>query len=107
MDALTCLAEPTRRRIVELLIEGEKSFGEIASNFAVSGPAVSQHLKLLRESRLVTRRTDGQRRVYRIDREGFSPVRVWLDRVVVPRQRADHAEARPEHEMLRSAFYQT
>ena len=75
------LSDPTRRQILELLAWGELSAGEIAGRFAVSGPAVSQHLRVLREARLVAFRTDAQRRIYRLDPEGLGEVDAWLGRI--------------------------
>ena len=80
MRALEALADPTRRRIVELLAERERDAGEIASHFAVTRPAVSRHLRLLRESGLVRSRTEAQRRVYSLDAEPFAELDEWLAR---------------------------
>jgi DNA-binding transcriptional ArsR family regulator len=79
-DALAALADPTRRRILEELHDGPKPVGALAARLPVSRPAVSQHLKLLKQARLVDDRPDGTRRVYFIDRRGLSAVRAWLDR---------------------------
>jgi DNA-binding transcriptional ArsR family regulator len=67
MKALEVLAEPTRRQIVELLAEGERSAGEIASHFPTSRPGISRHLRVLREHGLVRTREDAQRRLYSLD----------------------------------------
>ena len=64
MKALEALADPTRRRIVELLADGERSAGELAANFDTSRPGVSRHLRVLREHGLVQARDDGRRRLY-------------------------------------------
>ena len=80
MRALEALADPTRRRIVELLAETERDAGEIASHFAVTRPAVSRHLRLLRESGLVRSRTEAQRRVYSLDPEPLAELDEWLAR---------------------------
>ena len=81
MDAFTVLADPTRRRIIETLAVGEAAAGEIAGKFEISGPAVSQHLKVLREAGIVEVRTDGQRRIYRLADDGLNDVDAWLARV--------------------------
>jgi DNA-binding transcriptional ArsR family regulator len=77
--ALTALADPTRRRVFETLRKGPRSVGEIAGRMPVSRPAVSQHLKVLKEAGLVSDRADGTRRVYHIDPKGLAAVRRWLD----------------------------
>jgi DNA-binding transcriptional ArsR family regulator len=79
--AFTALADPTRRRIVELLAQRELPAGEIADRFDVSAPAISQHLKILREAQLVSVRADAQRRIYGIDPAGFAELDQWLTRV--------------------------
>ena len=81
MDALAALADPTRRRIVELLARGERSAGDLVDQFDVSGPAISQHLKALREAGLVHVRADAQRRIYALDPAGLAEVDAWLERV--------------------------
>jgi DNA-binding transcriptional ArsR family regulator len=79
-DALVALADPTRRRVFDQLRTGPKPVGVIAAKVPVSRPAVSQHLKVLREARLVTERREGTRRVYFIDPHGLGELRAWLDR---------------------------
>ena len=74
MESLTALADPTRRKIVEMLGRGERAAGEIAERFAVSGPAISQHLKVLRDAKLVAVRVDGQRRIYSLDPAGLDEI---------------------------------
>jgi len=81
MDAFQAIADPTRRHIVEHLAGGEASFGDLASRFAMSRPAVSQHLKVLRDAGLVTARAEAQRRIYRLDAAALSDVEAWLERV--------------------------
>jgi DNA-binding transcriptional ArsR family regulator len=81
MSALQALSDPTRQRIVEMLAEGALSSGEIAGRFKLSPPAISQHLKTLREARLVTVRTDRQRRIYSLDPEGVAEVADWVERI--------------------------
>jgi len=78
MDSLAALADPTRRRIVETLAEGALSSGEIASRFSISAPAISQHLRTLREARLVRVRAVAQRRIYELDRAGVDDVSDWV-----------------------------
>lgn len=80
MQSLEALADPTRRRIVELLAERERSAGELVQKFAMTAPAVSQHLKVLREAQLVTARVDGQRRIYTVNPAGFDELEGWLAR---------------------------
>ena len=77
--ALVALADPTRRQIFETLSSGAKSVGAIAERLPVSRPAVSQHLKVLRDAGLVGDRAEGTRRVYYIDPDGLAPLRAWLD----------------------------
>jgi len=79
--AFAALADPTRRRIVELLAQHELPAGEIAERFEVSAPAISQHLKVLRQAQLVSVRADAQRRIYGIDPSGFAELDQWLVRV--------------------------
>jgi DNA-binding transcriptional ArsR family regulator len=78
MDALAALADPSRRRIVEMLAQRELSAGEIAGRFATSAPAISQHLKVLREAQLVRVRAEAQRRIYELDPDGLSELHAWL-----------------------------
>jgi len=78
--ALEALADPTRRRIFERLRNGPKPVGAIAAGLPVSRPAVSQHLKVLKDAHLVRDETVGARRIYRIDPRGLGPLRAWLDR---------------------------
>jgi DNA-binding transcriptional ArsR family regulator len=79
-DALGALADPTRRRIVELLAEGERSAGELAAQFRTSRPGVSRHLRVLREHGLVRARSAGQRRLYTLDPAPLAEVDAWLER---------------------------
>src|SRR5216684_9094202 len=78
-NALAALADPTRRRVFERLKSGPKPVRKIARGMTVSRPAVSQHLKVLKEAGLVTDRPDGTRRVYHIDPQGLGALRAWLD----------------------------
>src|SRR5438477_12091608 len=77
--ALAALADPTRRRVFERLKSGPKPVGAIARGLPVSRPAVSQHLKALKEAGLVADEPQGTRRVYFIDPQGLGSVRKWLD----------------------------
>ena len=75
------LADPTRRRIIESLAAGETSFGELAAKFEMSRPAVSQHLKVLRDAGIVRARVDAQRRIYRLNDDSLAEVEAWLGKV--------------------------
>src|SRR5580704_6772122 len=77
--ALQCLSDPTRRRIFERLRGGPRSVGVLAHGLPVSRPAVSQHLKMLKDAGLVKDRAEGVRRVYYIDPDGLGELRRWLD----------------------------
>jgi DNA-binding transcriptional ArsR family regulator len=81
MDTFTALSDPTRRKIIESLAVAETSFGELADKFEMSRPAVSQHLKVLREAGIVTARVDAQRRIYRLDDDCLEEVEEWLGKV--------------------------
>src|SRR5262249_11868383 len=78
-SALAALADPTRRRVFERLKSGPKAVGAIARGLPVSRPAVSQHLKVLKEAGLVADQPEGTRRVYYIDPQGLGALRAWLD----------------------------
>ena len=77
--AFSALSDPTRRRVLERLGAGPLPVGEIARGLPVSRPAVSQHLKVLKDAGLVIDRAEGTRRVYAIDPRGLGAVRAWLD----------------------------
>jgi DNA-binding transcriptional ArsR family regulator len=79
VNALAALSDPTRRRIVELLAEGELSAGEIASRFPTTRPGVSRHLRVLREHGLVRARAEGQRRLYSLDPRPLEELDAWLE----------------------------
>ncbi|HUO74159.1 MAG TPA: metalloregulator ArsR/SmtB family transcription factor [Solirubrobacteraceae bacterium] len=79
-NQLTALADPTRRTIFERVADRPQSVGELAAELPVSRPAVSQHLKVLKDARLVTDVADGTRRVYHIDPDGIEALRAYLDR---------------------------
>lgn len=78
MQSFTALSDPTRRRIVELLSRGERAAGEIVEAFEVSAPAISQHLKVLREAGLVEMRVNAQRRIYRLNPQGLDEMDAWI-----------------------------
>src|SRR3954454_7929549 len=77
--AFAALANPTRREVFERLSRGPRAVGDLANDLPVSRPAVSQHLKVLKEAGLVIDRPDGARRVYQIDPRGLGQIRAWLD----------------------------
>ncbi len=81
MDTFTALADPTRRHIIELLAAREQSFGELADRFEMSRPAVSQHLKVLRDADIVASRPDAQRRVYRLNDGALDELEQWITSV--------------------------
>jgi len=100
MDAaLNALAEPRRREILRLVAGDERSAGEIASNFDVTRPAISQHLTVLKEAGLLIERREGTRRLYRARPEGLAEVQAFLDEFWGDRlERLKHAA---EHEQRR------
>lgn len=77
--ALAALADPTRRAVFERLRAAPSSVGRLAEGLPVSRPAVSQHLKVLKDAGLVAEMQEGTRRIYRIDHEGLGHLRAWLD----------------------------
>ena len=83
MNAFDILGDPVRRRILELLAEGERSAGELGAvvqeQFGISQPAVSQHLRVLRDNGFATVRAAGNRRLYAVDAEPLREVDAWLD----------------------------
>jgi DNA-binding transcriptional ArsR family regulator len=83
MHALDILGDPVRRRILELLVSGEQTSGAVVEvvnrEFGISQPAVSQHLRVLREAGFATVRADGQRRLYAIDSRPLEEAALWLD----------------------------
>ncbi|HEX2099087.1 MAG TPA: metalloregulator ArsR/SmtB family transcription factor [Candidatus Synoicihabitans sp.] len=78
MESFSALADPTRRRIVELLALHDRTAGEIVGEFEVSAPAISQHLKVLRESGLVRVRARGQHRIHSLEPRGLDELEEWL-----------------------------
>jgi DNA-binding transcriptional ArsR family regulator len=84
VQAFDVLGDPVRRRILELLADGERSVGAVSevirAEFGISQPAVSQHLRVLRESGFATVRADGTRRLYAVDSAPLQEVDIWLER---------------------------
>jgi DNA-binding transcriptional ArsR family regulator len=78
-EAIRAIAEPNRRRILQLVTAKELSAGEIAAEFEITRPAVSQHLGVLREAGLVSERREGTRRLYSLRPEGFDDLRSFLE----------------------------
>jgi DNA-binding transcriptional ArsR family regulator len=78
-EALSAIDDPTRRLLLERLTAGPRSAGELAEGLPMSRPAVSQHLRVLREARLVNEQREGTRRVYRLDPRGLSQLRAYFD----------------------------
>lgn len=98
--AMDALGDPTRRTIFERLREGPRAVGELAAELPVSRPAVSQHLRILKEAGLVTERRDGTRRLYRLDPRGLEELRAYFERFWDDALEAfkDAAERREEDE---------
>jgi DNA-binding transcriptional ArsR family regulator len=80
MQSLLAIADPTRRRIIELLAVRERTAGELVKQFDLSAPAISQHLNVLREAGLVTTRAEGQSRIQALNPEGFDDLEAWLQK---------------------------
>jgi DNA-binding transcriptional ArsR family regulator len=80
-QAIEALGDPTRRRLVERLRRRPHAVGELARHLRVSQPAVSQHLRVLRQARLVASRPEAQRRLYRLDPTGLADLREYADRM--------------------------
>lgn len=78
MQSLAVLADPTRRRIVELLAERDRTAGELVAAFDMSAPAVSQHLNVLREAGLIVTRAEGQSRIQTLNPAGLDEIEAWL-----------------------------
>jgi DNA-binding transcriptional ArsR family regulator len=78
-QALQALGDPTRRAVLEELRDGPMAVGEIAARLPVSRPAVSQHLRVLKEAGLVTERQNGTRHLYRVDPGGLAELREYLE----------------------------
>ena len=83
MHAFDVLGDPVRRRILELIADGERAAGDIGDvvqdEFGITQPAVSQHLRVLKEAGLVRDQAVGTRRIYEVDPEGFGQVRTWFE----------------------------
>jgi DNA-binding transcriptional ArsR family regulator len=103
MEPFTAIADPIRRRIVERLAHGEKTAGELGEGFAMSQPAVSKHLRVLREAGIVASRAVAQRRLYRLTPAPLAQVDAWLtscrtlweDRLDVLTDRVETSSQRP------------
>ena len=76
---LDALGDATRRAIVDRLLRGPVSVGKLAEEFPISRPAISQHLRVLKQARLVTNEVDGTKRVYSLDPQGFASLRAYFD----------------------------
>ena len=81
MNAFTALADPTRLQIFELIAKGEKSAGDIVAHFTFKAPTISQHLRTLKEAKLVRVRAEGQHRYYAVDKTGLKEIQAWLSQV--------------------------
>jgi DNA-binding transcriptional ArsR family regulator len=97
--ALKAIAGPRRRQILRLVLDGELSAGEIAAQFDISAPAVSQHLGVLKEAGLVSERRNGTRRLYRARPEGLADLKAfleefWGDRLEALKREAEREERR-------------
>ena len=79
VDGISALGDPTRRAIFERLVDGPRPVGELAEELPVSRPAVSQHLKVLKDAGLVIDRPDGTRRLYQINPTGIEAMRAYFD----------------------------
>ena len=82
MDVFAAVADPARREVLTALAGGDLSAGEVAALFPVSRPAVSRHLRVLREAGLVRDELVGRRRLYRLDPDGLAPITAWLTALV-------------------------
>lgn len=80
LDVFQALSDPTRRRIVETLLDGEHQVGDVVEKARIHQSGVSRHLRILHESGFVTMRPDGQRRLYALRPEPFRELEAWLDR---------------------------
>src|SRR4051812_50193948 len=82
MEVFEAIAQPKRRAILQLLARGELSAGDVASRFDVTPPAISQHLKVLREAGLISERRDGTRRLYTVRAQGLDDLHGFLAELV-------------------------
>lgn len=80
MQSLAAIADPTRRRIVEMLAERDRTAGELVAEFDMSAPAISQHLNVLREAGLVATRVAGKSRIQSLNPAGFDDLDAWLEK---------------------------
>ncbi len=80
MQSLAAISDPTRRRIVELLAQRERTAGELVAEFDMSAPAISQHLNVLREAGLVSTRAEGQTRIQALNPAGLDRLGDWLEK---------------------------
>jgi DNA-binding transcriptional ArsR family regulator len=97
MEVFEAIAQPKRREILRLLAAGERSAGELASRFSVTQPAISQHLRVLREANLIGERRDGTRRLYSLRRDGLADLHSFLADVL-PGRLQDLKQAAEEEE---------
>ena len=100
--ALAVLADPTRRQVFERLRRGPRPVNVLAAGLPVSRPAVSQHLKILKQAGLVEERSEGVRRIYSVRREGLAELREWLDSFWGDALEAFKLEAESTHKPRRS-----
>jgi DNA-binding transcriptional ArsR family regulator len=105
--ALDALGDPTRRRVFKRLRHGSRSVREISEGLDVTRPAVSQHLRVLKEAGLVVVRAEGTRRLYTVDARGIEALRGWLDgfwdeTLAAFRNAAEHEAAKPKKTKRRS-----
>jgi DNA-binding transcriptional ArsR family regulator len=101
-SALAVLADPTRRQVFERLRAGPRPVNVLAAGLPVSRPAVSQHLKALKDAGLVDERSEGVRRIYSLRREGLMELREWLDGFWTDALEAFRLEAEESHKTSRS-----
>jgi DNA-binding transcriptional ArsR family regulator len=101
-NALAVLADPTRRQVFERLRRGPRPVNVLAAGLPVSRPAVSQHLKVLKQAGLVEERSEGVRRIYSVRREGLAELREWLDSFWGDALDAFKLEAESTHKPRRS-----
>jgi len=80
VQSLLAIADPTRRRIIELLAQRDRSAGELVEEFDLSAPAISQHLNILREAGFITTRAEGQSRIQTLNPKGFDDLDAWLEK---------------------------
>jgi DNA-binding transcriptional ArsR family regulator len=100
-NALTVLADPTRRKVFERLRAGPRAVNLLAAGLPVSRPAVSQHLKVLKDAGLVDERSEGARRIYSLKRDGLVELREWLDSFWGDALQAFKLEAEKSHKASR------